>query len=96
MNRRRRKIRRNKHKYVKTIIIILITILCILSAGYASYQTNITVSTTGKVKKYKVIFDPNGGYIDISSKYVGAKYGDLPTPTKEGYTFKGWNGKNKA
>lgn len=47
-----------------------------------------------KGKKYKVNFDSNGGYIDISSKYVEAKYGDLPTPTKEGYTFKGWNGKN--
>lgn len=94
--KRMRKIRRNKHSYGKIIVIILVVIICILSVGYASYQTNITVSTTGKVKKYKVNFDPNGGYIDISSKYVGAKYGDLPTPTREGYTFKGWNGKNLA
>ena len=27
---------------------------------------------------------------------VGQTYGDLPTPTREGYTFKGWNGKNIA
>ena len=25
---------------------------------------------------------------------VGQTYGDLPTPTREGYTFKGWHGKN--
>ena len=41
-------------------------------------------------------FDANGGTVDITSKTVklGDTYGELPTPTREGYTFKGWNGKN--
>ena len=46
--------------------------------------------------KYIVTFDPNGGSVDVTSKEVtyGDPYGELPTPTREGYTFKGWNGRN--
>lgn len=43
-----------------------------------------------------VTFDTDGGSIDTLTKEVayGSTYGELPIPTKEGYTFKGWNGKN--
>lgn len=43
-----------------------------------------------------VTFDPQGGQLDQTTKNVipNDTYGDLPTPTKEGYTFMGWNGKN--
>ena len=46
--------------------------------------------------KYSVTFDANGGTTPITRKTVevGEAYGSLPTPTREGYTFKGWNGKN--
>lgn len=44
-----------------------------------------------------VTFDPQGGQLDQTSKNVipNDTYGDLPTPTREGYTFMGWNGKNE-
>ena len=44
-----------------------------------------------------VTFDPQGGQLDQTSKNVipNETYGILPTPTREGYTFMGWNGKNK-
>lgn len=53
--------------------------------------------------QYAVTFDANGGTLQgygnagAATKMVtyGEAYGDLPTPTREGYTFKGWNGKNK-
>ena len=47
-------------------------------------------------KKHTVTFNANGGSANITSKVVreGEEYGELPTPTREGYTFKGWNGKN--
>lgn len=43
-----------------------------------------------------VTFDPQGGQLDQTTKSVipNDTYGDLPTPTREGYTFMGWNGKN--
>ena len=43
-----------------------------------------------------VTFDPQGGQLDQTTKNVipNDTYGDLPTPTREGYTFLGWNGKN--
>ncbi|MCR4615071.1 MAG: InlB B-repeat-containing protein [Clostridiales bacterium] len=39
-----------------------------------------------------VTFNPNGGKVSPTSKSVlpGGTYGDLPTPTREGYTFQGW------
>ena len=46
--------------------------------------------------KVTVTFDANGGTVSTESKEVkpGETYGTLPTPTREGFTFKGWNGKN--
>ena len=43
-----------------------------------------------------ITFDPEGGSVDTTSKKVmiGKTYGELPEPTREGYTFKGWRGKN--
>ena len=48
-----------------------------------------------KVNKI-VTFDANGGTVSIPSKTVkvGDTYGELPTPTKEGYFFKGWTNEN--
>ena len=45
---------------------------------------------------YTVTFDANGGNVSQSTKEViyGQTYNDLPTPTRSGYTFLGWNGKN--
>ena len=41
---------------------------------------------------YELFFDPNGGDCDTYSKIVerGDVYGELPTPTREGYSFLGW------
>ena len=41
---------------------------------------------------YTVTFDANGGNLEVLSKEVieGNIYGELPTPTRTGYTFKGW------
>ena len=43
-------------------------------------------------EKYTVTFNANGGTVSPTSKTVtyGSKYGDLPTPTRTGYTFNGW------
>ena len=43
-----------------------------------------------------VTFDPEGGSVEESSKQVryNSTYGELPTPTREGYRFLGWSGKN--
>lgn len=40
-----------------------------------------------------VTFDPNGGTSNTRKKivYEGEEYGDLPTPTRDGYTFLGWS-----
>lgn len=41
---------------------------------------------------FDITFDASGGKVDTSSKTVvyGDKYGELPTPTRDYYTFLGW------
>ena len=41
---------------------------------------------------YTVTFDADGGTVNTNSKTVifGNAYGELPTPTRNGYTFAGW------
>ena len=46
-----------------------------------------------ELNKYIVVnFDGNGGNVDVSSKefLFNTPYGELPIPTREGYTFSGW------
>lgn len=52
-------------------------------------QANKSAEELGNIV---VTLDPNGGIINKTTKRVesGKKYGNLPTPTKEGYVFKGW------
>lgn len=48
-------------------------------------------------KLYRVTFDPNGGSVSTGSKIVksNSKYGNLPTPVREGYNFIGWTNELK-
>lgn len=41
---------------------------------------------------FKITFNPNGGDVSTTSMTViyNSTYGNLPTPTKTGYTFTGW------
>ena len=43
-------------------------------------------------QRQQVLFDPNGGTVTPTSKDItkGSAYGELPTPTREGYVFAGW------
>lgn len=61
---------------------------------------NLTSEKNGEVtlyaqwtpNTYTVTFNPNGGTVSTTSKEVtyDSAYGDLPTPTRDGYTFTGW------
>lgn len=64
-----------------------------VSDGY-NYNTNSAIVSAGELV---VTLDANGGTLSTNTLkvYNGEIYGTLPTPTREGYTFKGWNGKNK-
>ena len=63
--------------------------------------TNVTSAQTCTItltpESYTLTLDPNGGSVSTTTKNVtyGSTYGDLPTPTRTGYTFNGWNAKNK-
>lgn len=70
----------------------------IINGSNTSFRVSLinTATYVDYKHKYTVTFDPNGGTVSELTKEVvyGDSYGYLPTPTREGYTFKGWNGKN--
>ncbi len=55
-------------------------------------EGNVTVYAHWTANKYVLTFNANGGSVSTSNKSVtyGQAYGDLPTPTRDYYTFKGW------
>ena len=57
---------------------------------YSEKDTYVEIMDT--VPTCKVIFDACGGTVAPASKEIeiGAAIGDLPTPTRDGYTFDGW------
>lgn len=57
-----------------------------------STTTPITVYAHWTKKPYVMTFDPNGGKCTLTQMncLVDTPVGELPTPTKDGYTFKGW------
>ncbi|MBR5128170.1 MAG: leucine-rich repeat protein, partial [Roseburia sp.] len=55
-------------------------------------DTDTTIYAQWLVNQYTITFDANGGSVDITEMVVtfDSVYGELPIPTREGYTFKGW------
>ena len=66
----------------------------VVGEGAFSFDQDTTLYAFWKKNRanYTAFFDANGGSVPQSSKTVteGYYYGDLPTPSKNGYTFKGW------
>ena len=79
-----------------------------LDSNWIGSDVILGIAATGKQimgdpdEKYTVTLDLNGGTLanhgeaTMLTKQVtyGEAYGDLPVPTREGYRFVGWNGKN--
>lgn len=58
----------------------------------ANQVGNLTLTANWTANTYTVTFNPNGGSVSPTTKTVtyDSAYGDLPTPTKTGHTFKAW------
>ncbi len=58
----------------------------------SDFTANDTLYARWTANTYTVTFNANGGECDTESKTVtfAGTYGELPTPTREGYTFAGW------
>ena len=59
-------------------------------------KSNVVLWAKWSSAQITVTFNPNGGGVSPLTKVVkkDGTYGELPTPTKAGYTFNGWVGKN--
>ena len=60
--------------------------------------SDATLTANYEANKYVVTFDANGGTVSTATKEVTyqSTYGDLPTPTKAGYSFQGWYTEEEA
>ncbi len=65
-----------------------------LSAYQSKFGSTVRATFVGDLPEdtYTVTFDANGGSVSTATRTVasGAAVGALPTPTRTGYTFKGW------
>ena len=61
-------------------------------SGYYSGNAAYTYYAVWQANNYTVTFNANGGSVSTTSKSVtyNSTYGNLPTPTRTGYSFKGW------
>lgn len=78
------------------------------SVAYTDEQEieNLTTAQDGNIVLYAqwspivstISFDANGGSVSITSKKVtyDSQYGELPVPTRDGYSFVGWFDNSKA
>lgn len=57
-----------------------------------SDNANLTLYAQWTPNTYKVTFNANGGVVSSSNKNItyNSTYGELPTPTRNEYKFKGW------
>ena len=57
-----------------------------------TYGVVVNDGVPSLMPKYTVTFDADGGSVNTEKNYViyTGNYGELPTPTKEGYEFAGW------
>ena len=94
-----KKQRKHKWKYrinlrKKILVLVILGVSLFVGLGYALLETNLGIFGTLEVGQpfVTVTFDANGGQVDTATKKVipGRTYGNLPTPTKTGYTFKEW------
>lgn len=62
------------------------------NTGTYTVEGAVTLVAQWQPNKYTVSFDANGGEPVSETKTLGygSKYGNLPTTTREGYTFLGW------
>ena len=66
------------------------------STTYNGLRPVIEINSDYLMGNVTLSFDTNGGEEIYNSRLVrvGSTYQNLPEPTREGYTFLGWNGKN--
>lgn len=64
----------------------------LISNGTITAGNNLLLFANWLPNTYTLTFNANGGSVSTSTKSVtyGTTYTDLPTPTRTGYTFKGW------
>ena len=64
----------------------------ITSSSVVKITSNTTLYAQWGINSYLITFNPTGGVTSVPNKQIKYKdtYGELPTPTRDGYTFVAW------
>jgi len=64
----------------------------VISTSQVTATADHSLNAQWQAQNYTVSFDAAGGTTAVTSKQVtySQSYGDLPTPTRDGYDFQGW------
>ena len=96
---------KTKHKWKrqinvkkKVLVLIILGVFLFVGLGYSVIGNSLGIigSLNLSTPFITVTLNPDDGSENPTTmnKTIGSNYGPLPTPTKTGYTFEGWNGKN--
>ncbi len=83
-----RKLKRNRNKRRKFIILGMVCILCVMSAGYAAFQTNLNISVKGNIKDYNAAWQLKKNVVDSGDGLYKDNY------EEDRYVYKGGNPDN--
>lgn len=78
-------------KKVQLFFVVFVLGVLFFVGGTIFYFVS-SINPNSSSSSYLVLFDANGGKVNIEKKKVvlGNSYGELPVPVKDGYTFDGW------
>jgi len=80
-----------KRKNKKVLIAIILSLICSLNFTYAFFTSQTTSSSKFNTKKYEISLSGSGGTFNSGDLIILNNKTTLPTPTKTGYTFKGYS-----
>ena len=73
------------------MIAIILSLICSLNFTYAFFTSQTTSSSKFNTKKYEISLSGSGGTFNSGDLIISNNKTTLPTPTKTGYTFKGYS-----
>ena len=97
--------KQKKHKWKyrinikkKILALVILGVSLFVGLGYAIINTSLSITGLLEIGQpfITVTYNADGGTISTASKrYIrGTTYGNITSPTRPGYDFLGWNGKN--
>src|SRR5574344_215029 len=79
-------------KKIVKLIILALALFTTIKVTYAYFTTSTDSVNVFNARSYSIIFNGNGGtFKKYTSNIKNGKITNVPTPTRNGYTFRGYS-----